>query len=348
MEGRKTRRTSQKTHQGYTACQGYNPEIAKATFPYWRGSVALSEKPYREVSVSTLYLVFPQGVEAPSPLPSRVASFYRWLYRWYTETGDLHACTGYYARKQGVSERTVYRWLALLRSLQFITTEQTPGVERRITPHLPPPKTRPKTPKNVRGMSGVRVRGSSSIPDALEASTTGVPETVTHPALEVIHSGADDAEGREVVSALADVGVLPVVAVHLVKRYGLDPVRVQLEAMKHRTVRDRAGALVASIRNNWPLPSAMVKQQQEARKLALRASERAFRMAMEQNRQDDRERLLQRLRMLSEGERGAIFERARKAIQQEQPVAYRLIEGKAGFEPWVHDRVLKLLAEQER
>ena len=89
--------------------------------------------------MTTFYLTFPQNGAGPSPLPCRVASFYRWLHRWYTETGDLHACTGYYARKQGVSERTVYRWLALLKRLEFISTEQTPGVERRITPHLPPP-----------------------------------------------------------------------------------------------------------------------------------------------------------------------------------------------------------------
>ncbi len=48
-------------------------------------------------------------------LPSRVGSFYRWLHRWHSETNDLHACTGYFARKQKVTERTVYRWLAVLR-----------------------------------------------------------------------------------------------------------------------------------------------------------------------------------------------------------------------------------------
>jgi hypothetical protein len=44
-----------------------------------------------------------------SPLPSRLASFYRWVWKLSQQEGFCWACTGYLARKQGVTERTVYR-----------------------------------------------------------------------------------------------------------------------------------------------------------------------------------------------------------------------------------------------
>jgi hypothetical protein len=295
-----------------------------------------------------LYLVFPQGAESPVSLPSRVASFYRWLYRFYSQTGDLHACTAYYAKKQGVSERTIYRWLARLRSLEYITTEQVAagrhGPQRIITPHLEPPKKRKSVRQDVRQ----DVRVSSSKRDAGTASTTGTQDTVTQAAPEAICSIPDDTEQREVVSAIADVGVIPRVAVHLVAKHGVEPVRVQLEALKHRNVRDRAAALVASIRNNWPLPAAMVKQQQEARKLALRASERAFRVALDRKREEDRQQAVNRFYGLPGHQQAAILEQARQSLQRDMPGAYQVMQGRAGFDAVVLSRALELLAEGGR
>lgn len=291
--------------------------------------------------MSTLYLVFPTGEKNPSPLPARIGSFYRWLHRWYSETGDLHASTVYYARKQGVSERTVYRWLAKLRTLEYISTEQTPGVERRITPHLEPPKQR----RNVRGLSGVRVRGSSSITDACEASTTGTTATVAQVEPEEAPAAVVGPEEREAVSAVADEGVVPAVAAALVRRYGVQLVRVQLDALKHRTVRDRAAALVASIRQNWPIPAVMERKQEEQRKAAQRASERAFRVALDRKREEDRQAALDRLSGLPPEARAAVLDVARRSLQCEKPAAYTLMVGKAGFDAWVQTRALQLLAE---
>jgi hypothetical protein len=109
--------------------------------------------------------VKPAPVQVP---PSRVLSFYRWLYRWYGDTADLHACTGYYAKKQHVSERTVYRWLACLRSLGYIQTEVTVGVERRIVPIQEPPKRRRMSGVCQGSMSGV---STLKAPDAYNATT---------------------------------------------------------------------------------------------------------------------------------------------------------------------------------
>jgi hypothetical protein len=91
-------------------------------------------------------------------LPRRIASFYRWLCRWHSQTEDLHASTPYYAWKQGVSERTIYRWLHRLRADGYLSSEVDIGVERRLTPLLPPP---PFTQKFVRGPSWENVRGAT-------------------------------------------------------------------------------------------------------------------------------------------------------------------------------------------
>jgi hypothetical protein len=144
------------------------------------------------------------------------------------------------ARKQGVSERTVYRWLKDLRRLGFISSEQTPGVERRITPH--------KEPSRPRKMSGVRqgsVSGvsSSSGSDALKEAATAN----TAPAAEVEHS-----PDVEAVASLRAVGMSEAVASRIVCLQGrkavLDAVAVFRAA---RNVRNPVGWLIRAVEERY-------------------------------------------------------------------------------------------------
>jgi hypothetical protein len=190
-------------------------------------------------------LSYPAGGELVNlpRLPRRIASFYRWLHRWYGETGDLHASTGYYAYKQGVCERTVYRWLQRLRADGYITSEVTPGVEREITPQAPPPSVQ------RRKMSGVRQGKMSGVPTyktlyAHDASTP--PDVVTPPASEV----------SDAVSAVADelalVGIPAQVAVHLVASHGLKAAKNALEAYQRaQKVQNPAGWVIRAIERRY-------------------------------------------------------------------------------------------------
>jgi hypothetical protein len=175
------------------------------------------------------------------PLPRRVASFYRWLKNWHSQTQDLHSSTPYYAWKQGVSERTIYRWLRVLQSGGYISTEVDCGLERRITPLAPaPPRQK---------MSGVRQGKMSGVPSykcsyAYKASTGR--DVVTPPASEVL----------EAVSAVADevvaVGVPQPVAVRLVASHGVQAAKNALEAYrKAQRVQNPAGWVIRAIERRY-------------------------------------------------------------------------------------------------
>ncbi len=186
-------------------------------------------------------------------LPARVGSFYRWLHRWHSETNDLHACTGYFARKQKVTERTVYRWLAVLRSSGYIATEQTIGVERRITPLLEaPPKRRQfrtNRQKTVPKMSGVcqgSVSGVSSLiaSDALKDTTTAAntkPAAVVQPPPDV-----------EAVASLRAAGLTDAVASRIVLEKGRKAALDALAAYKAaRNVRNPVGWLIRAVEQKY-------------------------------------------------------------------------------------------------
>ncbi len=188
-----------------------------------------------------------------SPLRPRVESFYRWLHRWHADTHDLHACTGYYARKQGVTERTVYRWLAALRTSGYIATEQTVGVERRITPLLDAPPKRRQFRTNRRKssakMSGVcqgSVSGVSSLiaSDALKDTTTAVR---TKPAA-VVEAPPD----VQVVASLRAAGVSDAVASRIVLEKGRKAALDALAAYKAaRNVRNPVGWLIRAVEQKY-------------------------------------------------------------------------------------------------
>jgi hypothetical protein len=200
-----------------------------------------------------------------------VASFYRWLHRWHGETQDLHACTPYYAKKQKVSERTVYRWLACLRSLGYITTEVDPGIERRITPVLDPPKRRRMSGVCQGSLSGVP---SSMASDAYEASTRqavnagpAAPGPDLSPAapVEAVSAGADE------VKCLCSVGLAPAAAVGLVKQHGLKAVRNALAAYQQaKEVRNPVGWVVKAVERRYQfVPESACEARTEAKRVIL-------------------------------------------------------------------------------
>jgi hypothetical protein len=193
---------------------------------------------------------------SPSSLPPlcpRIGSFYRWLHRWHGQTNDLHACTGYFARKQQVSERTVYRWLAVLRSQGYIATEQTIGVERRITPLLEaPPKRRQfrtNRQKTVPKMSGVcqgSVSGVSSLiaSDALKDTTTAANTKGA--------AGVQPVPDVEAVAALRSAGVSDAVASRIVCAKGRKAVLDAVTAYRAaRNVRNPVGWLIRAVEQRY-------------------------------------------------------------------------------------------------
>ncbi len=223
--------------------------------------------------MQTSYAMIPLSVNPGGPsLSPRVASFYRWLHRWHCETQDLHACTSYYAKKQGVSERTVYRWLACLRSLAYIQTEQTVGVERRITPLLEPPKRRRMSGGCQGSVSGVP---TCIVSDAYEASTSAevvnavpaAPASDLSPAapVEAVSAGADE------VRSLCSVGLAPAAAVNLVNRHGLQAVRNALAAYRQaQDIRNPVGWVVKAVERRYQFaPESACEGRTEAKKVIL-------------------------------------------------------------------------------
>lgn len=148
------------------------------------------------------------AVNCPAQLPSRVLSFGRWLHRWYRDTGDVSAATPYFARKQRVTERTIYRWLRQLREGGYISCEVLPGVEREIVParSLPPKRREGSGVRQGRG-SGVRPASPLST-DAWDAqqqtppTEPPSPEPVAVPAVVVGVEEAGKAETGQEPEAL--------------------------------------------------------------------------------------------------------------------------------------------------
>jgi DNA-binding PadR family transcriptional regulator len=288
-------------------------------------------------------------------LPSRLASFHRWLCRWYSDTQDLHARTRYYARKQGVTERTIYRWLAHLRRGGWIASEQTPGVERRITPlREAPPKPRRFHTKRVSAsgkMSGVcqaSVSGVSSLiafdaqeaPSAEPANMAGAVGTRPEPADEV-----KAVQASPVVNRLLALGVSPQIAPQLVRTHGEAVVLAQLDALPHRNARNRAATLVASVLHRWQLPAGCVDAQRRVREQGQKTAYKALQAAHRAEVDRKRQIALERLSALPEAEKTALEQRAREALKRERPAAARLMLGTRGGAAWVQAR---MLADLER
>jgi hypothetical protein len=281
----------------------------------------------------------------PSVLPSRLASFYRWVWKLSQQEGFCWACTGYLADKQGVTERTIYRWLADLRRAGFISSEQTPGVERRITPQ--------KEPSRPRKMSGVRQGSVSGVPtlkrfhagkapSAQPANVGGALGTRPEPAGEPEKAEQPSA----VVNRLLGLGVSPLIAAQLVRTHGEAVVLAQLDALPHRKARNLAATLVASILHRWQLPAGCVEAQRRAHERAQKTAHDAAQAA--QRAEVDRKRQIARERLdgLPEAEKTALEQRARELLSRELPAAARLMLGTRAGAAWVQVRMLAELDRQ--
>ncbi len=188
-----------------------------------------------------------------SPLRPRVESFYRWLHRWHADTHDLHACTGYYARKQHVTERTVYRWLAALRTSGYIATEQTVGVERRITPLLDAPPKRRQFHTNKR-------KSSAKMSGVCQGSVSGVPSLIASDALKDTTTAANTMPAAvvevppdvEAVASLRAAGLTDAVASRIVlekgRRAALDAIAAYRAA---KNVRNPVGWLIRAVEQRY-------------------------------------------------------------------------------------------------
>ena len=296
-------------------------------------------------------------------------STYRWVYRWWRQTGDVHASTPYLAKKQGISERTVYRRLAALRRAGVLEADVTPGVERRLRPVLPPPakhrlragsaERKSTTPDsrvsgvNVRGMSGVtpyRDPNALTLEDTTRQQSTGALPPSTQKQdnrVEVQDKGAAIAADSELVQAVTQVGVLVSTARKLVQAHGEEAVRSQLQALPHRAARDRAAVLVKSIREAWSIPATVVQNQDKQRKDSKdsqKRQEKALRIALEHKQKQERQKLREAFQGLPEARQAAYLAEAQQQAAKDSPGAFSVLSGRYGFGPWIMDKALRLFA----
>ncbi len=289
--------------------------------------------------MDALYLCPSVSVGSAVPvLPSRLASFFRWVWKLSQQEGFCWACTGYLADKQGVTERTIYRWLADLRRAGYISSEQTPGVERRVFPQ--------KEPSRPKKMSGVRQGSVSGVPSlkrfhAGKAPTAGanVRGSVST-GVQPVGSSEQAEQPSAVVNRLLGLGVSPVIGAQLVRTHGEAAVLAQIEALPHRNARNKAATLVASVLHRWQLPAGCVEAQRRARDQEQKTAHKALQAA--QNVEADRKRqiALERLNGLPEAEKTALEQRVRAALASELPAAARLMLPSRVGAAWVQARML--------
>lgn len=274
------------------------------------------------------------------------ASLLRWLHRWHSQTGDVHPSTGYLARKQRKTERTVYRWLAELREAGAICCDVQPGVQRRVTPLVEPLSVQRSPRRNNVTHRSASAAGYENAPMSppMSGVVSGVVSGVLSLEVDALtQETTTDTTG--VVASLIEQGVTHQVAEDLLRSHSEDEVREQVESLPFRKSRDRAAVLVASIRQRWSPPAALGafrqaqcradRQASKARAAAVVSAERA-------NRQQD---LLRRLSGLSAGERESLEARALALWQQEQPAAARLMAGRSMAGAIVQGYALRLISE---
>lgn len=278
-----------------------------------------------------------------------VVSTYRWFYRWHSQTGLVDGSTPYLAKKQRVSERTIYRRLADLVARGCIQSDVTPGVERLIVPLVPPPPPPTKARKSARStapaasdLSGVV---SGVVSGVLPIDTYAVTQNATSaPATKGLGQGPS-ALVVGVVDSLVENGVSKRVASELVETFPDESVQ-QLQALEYRKPRDRAAVLVRSIRDQWPLPAAFVAAVQRKQKAAQYLAVKTARAALDRKRQEQREGASVAFLGLSVDIRDTYIKRACEALHKEQPNAYRLMNGKRGFDPWVQQRAMEIYQKE--
>ncbi len=310
-------------------------------------------------------------------LPARLVSFHNWLCKLSEQEGFCWASTPYLAMKQGVSERTVYRWLSRLRGRGFISGEVDLGLERRITPEkcvIPLPKKRSRvaqSPKfcfgNVRG--GVRgsVRGGVRGPLGIDASDACTHKTTTHntnkknslnprvpssnsvplPSSGSLASGISKnelppADSQRLVQTLVTHGVASAKAVALVDSIEEKVIVEQVEALPHRKANNPSAVLVSSIENNWSLPSALTEEKKRRFEQEKKTQERLLRAALEQKRVEGRSGALATFSGLPDAQKAHWRELARRQIEQEKPAFVKMSEGRAVLGEIIEQRAAQL------
>ena len=306
-------------------------------------------------------------------LSSGAESFYRWIWRWHEQTGDVHPSTGYFARKQRVTERTVYNWLRALKQAGRIQTEVEEGIERRIIPVVPPPPTpsaskrrgTSKRPRRISPAPPVVAPQPTAIPGS-PAVPTPAPTPAPAPAVSGAISGVvfrgltsktqhtqdattcttQESEPSASVVALIQEGVFPPVAARLLAEYGEEAVTEQVEALPHRSARDRAAVLVKSIRERWPIPAALRRQREKEQQEAQKAAKRGAEAALARKHAEERQEREKRLSGLSEAERKTLEEQAQEEVLRERGAAARLAERLNGpaWKAMVRKKMLSRLA----
>lgn len=296
---------------------------------------------YQDFSLlETAETVTPQRNVNWAALSASCVSFYGWLYRWHEETADVSPSTPYLARKQRRTERTIYRWLAELEAVGLIRREVLQGVERSIIPLLPPPPKRRRSPINSHPAARFRAAPALVVSGAADTTMSGECQGVSY----IDSLRRDTSTQTGVVASLVAEGVFPNVAAQLVAELGEESVQKQLDALPHRKAKDRAAVLVASVKQSWPLPVAFTQAVERNRKAALEASQRAARAALESKRVEQRSQVSTVFQSLPEEARSVFLSEACEALRKEQPDAFRMMYGRAGFDAWVTGRAVKLVA----
>lgn len=284
---------------------------------------------------------------SPKALP-----LYRWLYRWFGQSGQVWASTRYLAQKQGVSERTIYRWLAQFESIGAIQREVEDGIERRVIPLALPPEKAAKTRRSMRvrgklGGNGINknVRGSVRGSDKFcQGSTIDVfvtGETTTIAQCLPDTGTPDNQVSAELTGELISQGVAEPVAKSLVRDDAAE-VRKQLKAIRYRTAVNKAAALVASIKGRWSMPSQVGQDAKKANESTEMAQKRAERAAKDAERAERQEAGRRAYEGLTEQEKARYSQLAYEQLQAESPGAFQVLSKSASFESILRSRAIQI------
>lgn len=305
-------------------------------------------------------------------------SFYRWLYKLSLTEGFCWAATPYLAAKQRVSERTIYRRLARLRSAGLISGEVDQGVERRVFCQISPgTKLNSFIQKHNNGGGGQyqsvrgfdrgsvmgRVRGLPY--DAYTQETTtrnkrgtmatpGQEKSVPVPVVSTVKDqvsplraelGIDSVENdvpAELLELLEREQITKALAVSLIREYGIEQVRGQLVALPLRKPKDRGAVLVSSIKGAWSLPVAVRQEKVKKQSSEQEAQNRALRAALKQKQEQDKETSLRAFCALPGVSRGALLDQARTLLLNELGDSGRMMAERPVFNTLVQNRAMQL------
>lgn len=289
-------------------------------------------------------------------------SFCRWLHRWHKQTGEVSPKTVYLAYKQGKHKSTVYRWLSQAEAAGVIRRE-SPGTKERVIVPLADP---PKTPKQG-GAPGLRRSKNAtqnatqnathlSYIDAIRRDATtmqcepetkadsgglGLPQSQSVTPVQSTEGFPPDASREKMQKELASLGVSFPVAVALVKTMP-EEVSKQLDALPYRQVKDKAAALVASIKQSWPIPEAFKVALARKQKQAADAQNAALRAQLSKKRESTRSDAKSRFSGLPDAEQAELRDRAASALRSELPAAWKLMQNRPPevLQAWITTRAI--------